>query len=104
MRYLAFLSSALLFLAVAKLPIGYYTFLRIAVFIFSLLLIYKIGDLFKGPFSVGFLVIAIIFNPIFPIYLHSKSTWIIIDLLCGGFFLAYGIREIASNKSQTTNE
>jgi hypothetical protein len=88
MRILSFICGLLLILAIAKLPIGYYTILRILVTISAC----AIAILeFKNKLNVWVIVfglIAILFNPIIPVYFHHKSVWIPIDLICGILFFA----------------
>lgn len=86
MKMLLLLSGLLLFLGVANLPIGYYTFLRIVIFVASILII--IDEHHKGG-SLGlllFILSAILFNPIIPIYFYSKSIWVPIDIFFGIVF------------------
>ena len=71
--------AALLLLAIASLPIGYYTFLRIVVCIASVVLCVVYFKNIKS-LAIIFGVIAILFNPILPIYL-SKEIWIPIDVI-----------------------
>jgi hypothetical protein len=85
-HYPIIIVAILLFIGVFKLPYGYYTFLRLVVFISSLYLGYKY---YKGKIELWawiFLLIGITFNPIIPIYL-SKTMWVYIDLLVGCVFL-----------------
>ena len=88
MRIALFICGILLFIACARLPIGYYMVLRIAVATGAGLVI--INE-YKGGFSlwvVVFGLIAIVFNPLFPVYLQKKSIWIPIDIICGILFIA----------------
>lgn len=83
--------SILLFLAAFPLPYGFYTFIRIAVSGCSGYIVYH--GLSKGNKDAIlwlFAFIAILFNPIAPIYM-SKEVWVIADLLASGLFawLAY---------------
>lgn len=73
-----------LLIAIAPFPYGYYTFLRILVTIISLLIILN-KETHKAELII-FLLIAILFNPIIPIYL-TKSIWIPIDIIVAIFFL-----------------
>lgn len=87
MKYVLFVCGVLLFLALANLPIGYYTLLRIMVTIGAVAVV--ITELEKG---IGFWVIAfgsiaILFNPVIPIYLNDKSAWMPIDIIVGVLFL-----------------
>ena len=89
MKAVAIIAAALLFVAVLNLPIGYYTFMRIEVTIGSILLIRQ--EIGKGinTWVILFGIIAILFNPILPIYLGSKSSWMPIDIIAGATFLIF---------------
>lgn len=96
-------AAALLLLAIAPLPIGYYTFLRIAITLATVLLIL---DSYKGQvniWSMVFGIIAILFNPIIPIYLYQKDKWMPIDIGTAVIFLAYGLWHKAP-KIENTNK
>ena len=77
--------AIVLFLAVAALPIEYYDLLRVAVFIGCLLVIFN--KKIKKYWRFLFVPIAILFNPVLPIFLYVKSYWILFDFLCGILFL-----------------
>ncbi|WP_421945500.1 DUF6804 family protein [Pedobacter sp.] len=75
------------FLAILKLPIGYYTFLRYAISIGALFAISN-SVVNKNFYWIAiFSVILTLFNPIFPIYLRLKMIWIIFDAITGILFL-----------------
>lgn len=77
---------ALLFLSFIRLPIGYYTFLRIVVTgtaIYSAYFYYINKNIF---WFWLFGLIAIIFNPLIPLY-FDKTTWFVIDIITGIIFL-----------------
>jgi hypothetical protein len=99
MRLLLLVTACLLFLGLLNLPIGYYTFLRIAVTICAVLLII---NYYKEELSVWVIIfgaIAILFNPIIPVYLNSKTAWSIIDFWCGILFLlAYFRHKTSDNR------
>lgn len=86
MRALLLICSGLLVLALADLPIGYYTFLRIVVTIGALSVIVNEYDGELSPWIITFGLIAILFNPLIPIYLHDKEVWAAIDLIVAGIF------------------
>ncbi|UPK72265.1 DUF6804 family protein [Chitinophaga filiformis] len=91
MRSFTFLIAVLLFVAILKLPIAYYTVLRILVFICALLLIRRSYQQHLVFWVFILLVIAVIFNPILPVYLYRKSSWIPIDIAAGILFLLKAI-------------
>lgn len=91
MRLFTFFTAALLFIATIQLPIGFYTALRILVFICSILLVRSSYQDGLTNWMIIFLVIAVLFNPILPVYLYKKSIWIPIDVIAGILFLAKGL-------------
>ena len=91
MKLFLIFCGGLLLLSMANLPIGYYTFLRIVVTIGSVAVV--LSELRNGfnfwLFSFG--VVGIIFNPIFPVYLNDKGSWLIIDIICAIIFIIRGL-------------
>lgn len=87
MRILLLICAGMLLLGVADLPIGYYTLLRIVVTIGSVSVI--VTDFKKGLnfWNITFGLLAILFNPIIPIYLNNKSVWTLIDIISGIIFI-----------------
>lgn len=86
----AVIVSILLLLTFFSLPYGYYTFLRIAVTgaaIYYGYYLYEQNLTEKMSFRFwGLIFIAILFNPLFPIYLN-KATWGILDISTAVFFM-----------------
>ena len=79
---LPILLSAILFISIAELPYGFYTIMRIVVPLLSSIYLY-FAYIEKEDFSlmmISNILIVIIWNPIFPVYL-DKETWIIIDTI-----------------------
>lgn len=74
------------------LPYGYYSFLRVIVFVSGIVLAsksYRTGN------SVGLVVYgayAILFNPIYPIFL-DRNTWMIFDFMGVYIFVLGAKRE-----------
>lgn len=93
MIWIFLIPAALLLIGIADLDIGYYTFMRIVVFLagcFITFVSYKESD--KVNFwTVAFALIAILFNPIIPVYLHDKDTWAVLDFICAVIFIIKGI-------------
>lgn len=87
MKYLLSFCVILLLLGIGNLHIGYYTFVRIIVTIGAVCVIINepIKDL--NFWRVSFGIIAVIFNPIIPIYLYDKSIWIPIDIIIAIMFI-----------------
>lgn len=87
MKYFFFFCALCCFIAVLRLPIDYYTFLRIVISIGAGVALYH---LFRNKiyyWAVVFGFILILFNPIFPVYLHRKPLWVPLDIITGILFL-----------------
>jgi len=88
----AIIVSILLLLTFLSLPYGYYNFLRIAVTgvaIFYAYYLYQQNLIEKMNFWVwGLIFIAMLFNPLFPIY-FVKATWGIFDIMTAMFFVGF---------------
>lgn len=86
-KYILIACSICCFAAILKLPIEYYTFLRTIVSLGALLLIYVWTKQKNYALTIVFILVLILFNPLFPIYLHRKSIWIPLDVITGLLFL-----------------
>lgn len=95
MRILLLCCSIALVLAVANLPIGYYTFLRILVTIGAIAVVVTEFDKGVNVWVVVFGIVAILFNPLIPVYLYDKSVWMVIDLITAAIF---GIKSFFFNR------
>jgi len=91
------------FIGIFRLPIEYYTFLRILVSVAALLVLYVTLHAKQHYFSIIFLVVLIVFNPVFPIYLFRKSLWIPIDTVTGILFLLITFVNKLELKIEDTN-
>ena len=94
-----FISAGLLFLATLaalSLPYGYYTFLRIAVCGTAIYAAIRLKDSTAAFLSL--LMVAILFNPLIPIYL-TKITWRIIDLAVAAAFIRLAIKALNTKES-----
>jgi energy-coupling factor transporter transmembrane protein EcfT len=86
LRLVSVICAVMLFLAVLDLPSGYYRLLRIVVFAGALIVVLK--NLGNNHWRVVvFALVAILFNPFYPIYLYHKMKWIPIDIVTGALFL-----------------
>lgn len=76
--------------ATAHLPYGYYTFTRIVICGFGAFFAYVSwqGDSVSKIWAAIFALLAVLFNPIFPIYLH-RVTWQPIDIGVAVIFAAH---------------
>jgi len=87
MKPFLILCSICCFIAIIRLPIEYYTFLRTIVSLGAALLIYSWIKQKNYSLAIIFVLVLILFNPLFPIYLHRKSIWIPLDIITGLLFL-----------------
>lgn len=78
-------------IALLPMPYGFYILLRLVI---TIVAIFSIIELKKEGSQLWyfFIGVAILFNPIFPIYL-SKSIWMPIDLIVAGSFVWMIIRQ-----------
>lgn len=83
----------IMLIGILPMPIGYYSIVRIIVFVCSLYFCFKIYEKNKnisGNHELWFFsIIALIYNPIFPIYLYAKIMWVIINLITAYLFFRY---------------
>jgi hypothetical protein len=79
-----------LVLAVFPLPYGYYTFTRVVAFLACIALAYTAYGRRPGAtvWTTFFVLIAIVFNPLIPIYL-KKHAWMYIDGAVAAVILAH---------------
>ncbi len=82
----------MLFGAIAEWPYGYYTILRWITCIASILVAFQAFEKNIDWAKVVFIVIAVLYNPLAPIYL-SRSIWIPLDIITAIIFI-YAIRII----------
>ncbi len=78
------LCALLLLIAIFNMPIAYYFPLRIAVFTGAFL---ALVDKAKGKLRYLFIVILLLFNPFFPVYLKDKILWVFVDIITVLMFL-----------------
>jgi hypothetical protein len=88
LRTMLIVATVSLFLAIIPIwPYGFYTFLRFLVCGVSAYFAYKISHNEKFiKHRVPLIVIAVLFNPLFPVYLF-RLMWVLIDLGVGIYFL-----------------
>lgn len=79
------IAAGMLIFAIIDLPYGYYIFLRIIICILSCFTAYVALVSDKKPWIWIFGVIAVLFNPIIPIYL-DKEIWTVIDIIVAIIF------------------
>lgn len=85
-KYFVILTIFMLFGAIVEWPYGYYVLLRWITCITSILVAFQAFEKNIDWVKVVFIVIAILFNPLFPIYL-SRSIWIPLDIITAVLFI-----------------
>lgn len=86
------LPAALLLVGLLPLPYGYYTFLRIIVCLSAAIAAYLA---FKAcnrmdAFVATSVAVAIVFNPVIPVYLN-KGLWSVIDVVAAIWFASLAV-------------
>lgn len=84
--------AAMLLLAMADMPSGYYVFMRIVVCLACAVVAYgsyKRDDSLNGS-AIVFGLMAILFNPIIPVYLYDREIWMPIDIIGAIIFVIKG--------------
>lgn len=76
-------SVVLLLAATGDHPYGYFTFLRWVVFLSSCLVAWVAWGSVAQPAAFLFAAVAVLFNPVAPVYM-ARSTWQPIDMVCAG--------------------
>lgn len=100
-KFVWVLVAAILMLATLRMPYGYYTFTRIAVCGFSVMIAYFAIVERSFAWATAFVLAGIAFNPVIPIYLN-RQTWFWIDLGVAALVLAHLIfARIPPDRSKT---
>ena len=87
MKTLLLICAGFLFMGLIDLPIGFYTLLRIVVTIGSVAVVVTEFENGINFWVITFGLIAILFNPLIPVYLNNKSAWVPIDIIGGIIFV-----------------
>ena len=76
-------------IALFDMPYGYYMLLRLVVCGVSLWLIYHLWGADRDDQGQLWLLggVALLYNPLVPIYLYSKGLWVILNLLTLALFV-----------------
>lgn len=81
-------------LGIALLPIsgGFYTLVRIIVTIGAVAATIQNSSNGINIWSIIYGGMAILFNPLFPVYLHDKGAWVMIDIIAIILFIIQIVR------------
>ena len=69
------------------MPYGYYTLSKLVVCGCSIYYAFHLYEKKDMIFGWVFGFFAILYNPIFPIYLYEKEIWIVVNLITAGVFV-----------------
>lgn len=93
---LSLTATLLLFLAVFPMGYGYYQFLRVVIFSISIVFLFIKNSKFESV-RVVFILISVLFNPVFIVNL-MRDIWTILDVIAGLFFLRLTITLISKKE------
>ena len=78
-------SSLLLVMAVLPLPYGYYMLLRLLITASAAYVAYKNFNKEMPVWGIVFVIVALLFNPLYVVH-FDKTLWVIIDILVASLF------------------
>lgn len=94
-RSLWLVPATMLLIALASLPYGYYTLLRIVVCVCCCVIVYqaheRTGTIWSG-WSIALIFLAILFNPLIRVHL-TREIWAPIDVLAAAILVAHMLIE-----------
>ena len=96
MIWIFLIPAAFLLIGIADMPIG----LRIVVCLSSSVIAYGSYSL-EDKINFGatlFGIIALLFNPFIPVYLHGKEAWSVIEAVTGAIYVGVGIYAVIQDK------
>jgi len=97
------IAAILLLLALFDMPYGYFTFLRLAVCIASIVVIVFNYTHNRYWASCIWGLIAVLFNPVILVHI-DRDLWQIIDFVCAGLFIYAGIAFWTTTETQEMNK
>jgi len=92
MKSLYIACCIILGISLLPLPGGFYFLTRILVTIVAIVAMCQNFDNGINGRTIGFGIIALIFNPIIPVFLHDKGLWVIIDIVALVVFIIQILR------------
>ena len=82
-------AAGMLLLSLLPMPYGYYQLLRLAITAAALIGAFRAYQLTQQGWAIGLGVVALLFNPVFPVYL-SRGMWAVVDVIVGIAFWVSG--------------
>ena len=98
MIFFWYVVSILLLVAILDMPSEYYEFLRVSVFSVGAFVAYKNYEAKDNAMAVAFIIVAVLFNPIYPIYLDNETLWKFIDFSTAVLFI-FNARKIDTSSA-----
>ncbi|MBU3680233.1 MAG: hypothetical protein FGM32_11640 [Candidatus Kapabacteria bacterium] len=89
MKNLLAICMILSFVALAKLPIGYYTILRLVLTVSAVIVIYNERDKGLTPWNIAMGLVAIVYNPVIPVHFSDRDIWRALNVAAG---VVFGLR------------
>jgi hypothetical protein len=89
MKIAGYVAAGFLFIGVLSLPSEYYVLMRWVVTAVGVSFAYYSFNNSEPFWGIAFGCISLIFNPIVPLYLYDKFTWVVIDLVAGLSFVIF---------------
>ena len=90
--------AVLLFIAMARLPYGYYQFVRLAAFVAFIYLAYTEFKHNRQIIGIVCVAGAILFNPVFKIA-FGRELWHIVDMIAGVLLVIWAFTDWKKTKS-----
>ena len=92
MKHLKLILALLFLLCLAPMPYGFYSLVRFVAMIAFAIYAYIYHEKKNNKLAVAFLSLAILFQPLLPIYL-GRTLWNIVDVLVAIFLIILFIKE-----------
>ena len=97
MKHLKFILALLFLLCLAPMPYGFYSLVRFVAMIAFAIYAYIYHEKKNNKLAVAFLSLAILFQPLLPIYL-GRTLWNIADVIVAIFLIVLYIKENNNKK------
>lgn len=97
MKHLKLILSLLFLLCLAPMPYGFYSLVRFVAMIAFAIYAYIYHEKKSNKLAVAFLSLAILFQPLLPIYL-GRTLWNIVDVFVAIFLIVLYIKENNNKK------
>lgn len=92
MKHLKLILALLFLLCLAPMPYGFYSLVRFVAMIAFAIYAYIYHEKKNNKLAITFLSLAILFQPLLPIYL-GRTLWNIVDVLVAIFLIILFIKE-----------